>query len=58
MINPDNEKAASRGFDPGKNMHCILHSPDANPSMSLLPDGRAVHCFACGHTADYSKQGW
>ena len=42
----------ARGFEPDKNMHCIFHSPDAHPSMSLLPDGRAVHCFACGHTAD------
>ena len=42
----------ANGFDPSKNMHCIFHSPDAHPSMSLLPDGQAVHCFGCGITAD------
>ena len=42
----------ANGFDPSKNMHCIFHSPDTDPSMSLLPDGQAVHCFGCGITAD------
>lgn len=27
---------------------CLWHSPDAHPSMSVVPAKRMVYCFACG----------
>lgn len=27
---------------------CLWHSPDSNPSLSVVPKKRMVYCFACG----------